>query len=268
MKRNSEAIKTNFQSNEKIPKLLENSSEIQVPHDPNNFDKYRLKGEFFNEDCLTLSKNLLGKYLIRKLTKTLDQNSNTEYLIGRIVEVEAYLGGDDKASHTYNNKLTDRLKAMYMKAGTAYVYNIYGCYCCLNISSKEPGAGVLIRALEPIYGIDIMKIHRHKTASKSLSEKNVLKNLTNGPSKLCISMNITKNVFNQVDLAESDSLWLQDSSELINSLELKNKNFQTVSATRIGINYAGEEAINKLYRFYIKDNIHVSVKSKNPIEIL
>lgn len=72
---------------------------------------------------------------------------------GRIVETEAYLGVDDKACHAYGDKRTERTRAMYMEEGTAYVYQIYGMYNCLNISSSELGGAVLIRALDPVEGI-------------------------------------------------------------------------------------------------------------------
>lgn len=98
-------------------------------------------------DCYAnqLAKDLLGKRLFRVL-------DNGEVLSGRIVETEGYLGEDDKACHSYGGKKTRRTHAMYMSPGTAYVYIIYGMYYCLNISSKDTGGAVLIRALEPIDG--------------------------------------------------------------------------------------------------------------------
>jgi DNA-3-methyladenine glycosylase len=234
----------------KIKKIKSNTIENCVDLIYINHEN-RLREEFFNKKCLDLSKHLLNKYLVRKL-------DDSKYLIGKIVEVEAYLGGSDRASHTYNNKQTDRLKAMYMPAGTAYVYNIYGIYCCLNVSSQEPGAGVLIRALEPVHGFDQMRLLRN------LDETKNAKHLANGPSKLCIAMNITKNLFNQIDLAKSKDMWLQEPI----SAEIKTadkSDLKIVSCKRIGIDYAGEEAMNKLYRFYIQNNVHVSVKSKSEI---
>ncbi|CAF0845495.1 unnamed protein product [Brachionus calyciflorus] len=219
----------------------------------------RLKDDFFNQECLTLCKNLLGKYLIRRI----DDDNKTTHIITKIVEVEAYTGSNDQASHSFNNKQTDRNKAMFMKAGSAYVYNIYGCYCCFNISSKEPGGGVLIRALEPIQGIDLMYQNRIDTI-KGKNKKLNTKDLTNGPSKLCMAVKITKDLFNQVDLATSDFLWLQDKLDIDNEVSQVCK---IIASKRIGIDYAGEEAINKLWRFYIKDNKFVSVKSKEPVEI-
>lgn len=137
-------------------------------------------------------------------------------------------------------------------------------YCCLNISAREPGAGVLIRALEPCYGIELMRRNRNLAAEKNIKE------LTNGPSKLCLAMEITKNGFNEVDLTSSEDMWLQDdlSAELVAaSSEIVSEKFEIVSAKRVGIDYAGDEAINKLYRFYVKGNRFVSVKAKPEVVI-
>ena len=238
---------------------------------PNNtiasyFKIERLDDTFYNYDCIQLSKKLLGKYLVRK-------TADGEYMVGKIVEVEAYLGGScDKASHSYNDKKTDRNMAMYMKPGTAYVYIIYGMYCCLNISSKGDGSGVLIRALEPIFGIDLMKSNRSKndksSSSSSSSYKN-LKNLTNGPSKLCMAMNITKDLFNQADLTKSDCglLWLQDKLDGLNIEKNDQDKIEIVKSKRIGLNpkMVGQEACDLLYRFYIRNNNFVSVKCKNEL---
>lgn len=121
-------------------------------------------------------------------------------------------------------------------------------YCCMNVSAKEAGAGVLIRALEPIHGIETMKSNR--------KQKPDLKTLTNGPSKLCLAFNITKNEFNQTDLESNQDIWIQD------QIGQTTEEFTTIKAKRIGIDYSGEEAINKLYRFYIRNNKFVSIKSK------
>ena len=207
----------------------------------------RLSFDFFDKYCLVLSKDLLGKLLVRRL--------NGNIIRTKIVEVEAYLGGTDSASHSFNNKCTNRNKAMFMPAGTAYVYNIYGMYCCFNVSSKEPGGGVLIRALEPIDQFDVLKKNRNLLEKKSV---NIKKDLTSGPSKLCQALNITKELFNETNLCLNNNLWLEsDENE---------QKFEIVSAKRINIDYAGEEACNKLYRFYIKNNQYVSVIDKNAVD--
>lgn len=220
----------------------------------------RLQSDFYDQKCLDLCKNLIGKYLIRKY----EDESSFNYTVGRIVEVEAYTGTDDPASHSFK-KQTDRNKAMFMKAGTVYVYNIYGCYCCINISSKEPGAAVLIRALEPMHGINRM-INNKNLQSKAKNKNSSEKNLTNGPSKLCMAFNISKTMFDQVDLATNENLWLQDKISADNLRE-ENDEFKIVCAKRIGIDYAGPDAVNKLWRFYIKDNKHVSILSKEQVQL-
>lgn len=146
-------------------------------------------------------------------------------------------------------------------------------YCCLNISAREPGAGVLIRALEPCYGNALMYENRKLGVDKNMKE------LTNGPSKLCQAMAITKSSFNEVDLATSEDMWLQDelsdelkaitsSSEQHLTATTTLTSIEIVSGKRVGIEYAGEEAINKLYRFYVKGNKCVSVKAKPEVTLI
>lgn len=109
----------------------------------------RLTREDFQKQGITLAKYLLGKVICR-------HDGKNGLLSGRIVETEAYLGVIDKACHTFGEKQTERVKPMYMVEGTSYVYSIYGMYFCLNISSSDHGGCVLIRALEPISGNDLM----------------------------------------------------------------------------------------------------------------
>ncbi|KAH9504065.1 hypothetical protein Btru_067665 [Bulinus truncatus] len=171
---------------------------------------------------------------------------------GKIVETEAYLGLEDKAAHSYQGKRTDRNAAMFMTPGTAYVYNIYGMYCCLNISSQGEGCAVLIRALEPIEGLDIMKEHRSKNSSNPSKELKD-RELTNGPSKLCQSLAISKSELNKTDLTTSDRAWLEQGETIPDD--------RIVSATRINIGYA-EEWQDKLLRFYIVDSPCISKRDK------
>lgn len=110
---------------------------------------YKLYEELYNVPCNDLANYLLGKILVRDF--------NDCILKGRIVETECYLGGEDKASHSYNGKQTPRNEPMFMPPGTSYVYMTYGMYYCFNISAAEPGAAVLIRALEPLEGLDCMR---------------------------------------------------------------------------------------------------------------
>lgn len=200
--------------------------------------------EFFGRDTLVVAKELLGKILVREIDGV--------KLKGRIVETEAYIGPIDKACHAYGFKKTPRVEPLYGEPGIAYVYFIYGMYYCFNIISKEKGSpeGVLIRAVEPLEGIDIMSQLRAKKPYDELT-KAQKKNLTNGPGKLCMAFNITKeNTWE--DLTTSDELYIE---EPLNNQE--NIGFEIVETKRVGIDYA-EEAKDFPWRFYIKDSKYVS----------
>lgn len=204
----------------------------------------RLNFMFYNIPCVDLAQKLLGKVICRKL-------DTGEILKGRIVETESYLGTEDKASHSYKGKKTQRNEAMFMKAGTIYVYTIYGMYYCLNISSEGEGAAVLIRSLEPIQGLQIMKSYRSK---KRQNEKELkVKELCNGPSKLCQALDVTK-LLNKDDMTTSNILWIEDGDDICEN--------DIISSKRIGISSAGEEWANKPLRFYIKNNTFVSIRDK------
>lgn len=190
---------------------------------------YRLQRDFFNRNTQVVAKELLGKYLVRK--------TNKGELIGKIVEVEAYLGPNDKACHCYNYKKTEKTKVMYMQPGTIYVYYIYGMYFCLNVITEPEGipCAVFIRQLYPIDGIDLMKENRRAKIGKNY------KNLTDGPSKLCMAMNITKEEFNGKDSCSPNS-------KLFFTLGKKVNDNEIISHKRIGIDYA-EEDKDLLLRF-------------------
>ncbi|CAD5112555.1 DgyrCDS1767 [Dimorphilus gyrociliatus] len=205
-----------------------------------------MKAPFYDIDCKELSRALLGKILVKKI----DCNRHLE---GKIVETEAYIGGPDKASHSYNGKKTPRTEAMFMKPGTAYVYNIYGAYCCFNISSKGEGAAVLIRAIEPLQGLDEMRQNRknHKKASAKLLKP---KEICNGPSKLTLALNITKDNTNKLNLSDPDGdIYIIDDDE---------SKFDIVVCPRIGLKNIEKEWADKPYRYYIKDNPFVSIRNK------
>jgi len=179
----------------------------------------RLTREFFNRKTEIVAKDLLGKYLTRK--------TNMGVIIGKVIEVEAYLGPNDKACHCYNYKKTEKTKVMYMKPGTIYVYYIYGMYFCLNIITETEGmpCAVFIRQLYPIEGIELMKENRKAKIGKNF------KNLVDGPSKLCMAMNITKEEFNGKDSCYSSSkLFFSQGQKIDTNKIILNK--------RIGIDYA------------------------------
>ncbi|SDW89306.1 DNA-3-methyladenine glycosylase [Tepidimicrobium xylanilyticum] len=199
----------------------------------------KLNREFYSRNTLTVAKELLGKVLVH--------NINGEKLKGIIVETEAYLGIRDKAAHAYGGRKTKRVEAMYGLPGTAYVYLIYGLYYCFNIVTEKEGVpeAVLIRAIEPIEGLDLMAKNRFGISYDNLT-KYQKKNLTNGPGKLTRALNIDK-ALNMIDLC-GDRLYLEEGD---------NSEFNIVETTRIGIDYA-EEAKDFPYRFYIQGNSYVS----------
>ena len=141
-----------------------------------------LPRKFYIRPVLTVAKDLLGKVLIRK-----DEN---KILAARIVEVEAYDGKVDKASHSFNGK-TKRNEVMFNEGGYFYVYFTYGAHFCSNVvtGKADHGAAVLIRAVEPLIGIDIMIKNRFNRNLKSEKE---IYNLTSGPGKVCKAFGFTK----------------------------------------------------------------------------
>ncbi|KAF7274075.1 hypothetical protein GWI33_013237 [Rhynchophorus ferrugineus] len=177
----------------------------------------RLVKKDFNISCQEMAFFLLGKILVRQL-------DNGTILKGRIVETECYLGNEDKASKSYNGRRTPANEPMYMPF--------------------EPGAAVLLRSLEPIVGMEEMKQFRQ---GKRASEITKPEKLCDGPSKLCISMDIKKDNCNKLDLGDPDNnmLWVEDDF-LMNPDHLS-----VVKTSRIGIESAGEEWAQKPLRFYI-----------------
>lgn len=202
-----------------------------------------LDKDFFNRDTLEVAKDLLGKTLLRY--------DNDIIYRTKIVETEAYLGVEDRAAHTFNDKKTKRTKIMYEDAGTIYVYQTYGIHFMLNIVTLEKGVpeAVLIRAVEPLNEIDQISINRFGKVYDDLSSYQK-KNLTNGPGKLCKALNIDKNL-NGKNLFK-DEIYIKDSDD----------SPDIVVDKRIGIDYA-KEAVDYPYRFYIKNNPFVSVFKKN-----
>lgn len=192
----------------------------------------KLTQEFYERDTLIVVKELLGKYLVHKTTEGTT--------VGKIVEVEAYIGPEDRAAHSYQGKRTARTEVMFGPGGYAYVYLIYGMYYCFNIVTNKINCpeAILIRALEPVEGIELMK-HRRK--------KEKINNLCSGPGKLCTAMGICKEQNGQS--LTSKTLFLSDEGSILE------KNI--VATPRINIDYAGE-AKDYLWRFSILGNPFVS----------
>ena len=204
----------------------------------------KLPKSFYSRETLEVAQDLLGKILVTEL--------DGKTIAGKIVEVEAYIGPDDKGAHTYGNKKTKRTEAMFEEPGRTYIYLIYGIYNCINAVTNEvdkPEA-VLIRALEPVEGFEEMSLNRFKKSFEELTKRQI-KNLTDGPGKLCMALNIDRSL-NKEDL-NGNKIYIKYPEE--------KETFNILRSKRVGIDYA-EEAIDYLWRFYIEDNKYVSVTNK------
>jgi DNA-3-methyladenine glycosylase len=191
----------------------------------------KLPKEFYlREDVIQISKDLLGKYLYTKIKGKITG--------GMIVETEAYMAPEDKASHAFNNRRTSRTEIFYHDGGISYVYLCYGIHYLFNIITnfKDIPHAVLIRAIEPVEGIDIMVKRRRKTKLGF--------DLTAGPGSTSMSLGITSNQ-NGLDLT-GDTVWLEDKG-----IKIADKNI--IKSPRVGVAYAKEYAA-KPWRFRIKDN--------------
>lgn len=198
--------------------------------------------EFYNRSAVDVAKDLLGKVLVREV--------DGKILKGKIVETEAYIGESDKACHAYNGRRTKRTEPLYGEGGISYIYFIYGLYHCLNVVTREENVAeaVLIRALEPLNEFDYISQIRYKKDFNELT-KTQIKNLANGPSKLCLEYLIDKNL-NEYKLYEKGEIYIE---------EHESEDFEIVETKRIGIDYS-EEAKDFLWRFYIKNNNFISKK--------
>lgn len=196
-----------------------------------------LPKEFFlNSNVAKISQDLLGKILVTKMDQVVT--------MGRIVETEAYDGSMDRACHAFFQKRTERTEVMFKEGGRSYVYLCYGIHHLFNIVTHEPGkaSAVLIRALEPIEGLDEMKLRRKQNNELLLA---------NGPGKVAQAMGITRE-YNDTLLYEEDSpIWIGEHEE--------RKEWDIVRTTRIGVDYAGEDA-QLPWRFYIDNNPYISKK--------
>lgn len=237
-------------------------------------EKKRLPRAFFERDGITVAKKLLGKILVHE--------TSVGTVRGLITEVESYMGEEDKGSHTYGGKRTNRTEPMYHQGGTSYVYLIYGMYSCMNIAAMTEGIpqAVLLRSVVPVDEeskdrmialrmADAERRRRGKTAKgdeirkEETSESRILKgegvmtdtatmqnipsslkkHLADGPGKLCIAMGITRKD-NDVDMVNSPEFYVTEGIE-VSPEEIK-------AGKRIGIDYA-EEAADYLWRFYLED---------------
>ncbi len=192
-----------------------------------------LSRDFFARDTLQVARDLLGRVLVRVL--------DGERLSGRIVEVEAYIGEDDLASHARFGR-TARNAAMYGPPGHAYIYQIYGLHHCLNIVTEAEGfpAAVLIRALEPLEGLERMR-ERRGVADPTL--------LTSGPARLCQAMGIDRRL-DKADMCAPDAVLFVEAGAPVPDV-------QVATGPRVGVQ-GDRRARTAPWRFYLRDHPCVS----------
>ena len=196
----------------------------------------KLPLNFYTRDVHVVAKELLGKYFVRV--------SNKKTLAGKIVEVEAYDGRVDQAAHTFNGK-TKRNQIMFEGGGNLYVYFTYGIHFCANVVTGKinEGTAVLLRAMEPVEGIDQMAVNRFN--KKEISEKQKI-NLANGPGKICQAFHIQR-IDNETPLTGNE-IFILDAPKL--------RSNQITTSTRIGI----KKSVDLPWRYYIKNNPYISKK--------
>lgn len=195
----------------------------------------KLPREFYTgPDVLTVARELLGRLLVVR-------GPRRTRVSGLIVETEAYRGPEDRASHAYRGRRTDRTRTMYAIGGTAYVYLVYGMYHQFNVVTnvEDVPHAVLVRALEPVEGIDLMRRRRRGRPDRSL---------TSGPGKLCLALGIDRGL-DRADLL-GERVWIEEGRGRIPRSAI-------AAGPRVGIDYAGEWA-DKPWRFWIRRSPFVS----------
>ena len=194
----------------------------------------RLTRSFYRRPVIRVARALLGQRLVRVV--------DGQRLAGIIVETEAYLGLPDRAAHTYTGRRTARNASMWLDGGHAYIYFTYGMHHCLNVVTEREGypAAVLIRALEPLEGIEEMRVRRGGCSDLPL---------TSGPARLCQALGIDR-WFDGVDLCAPDALLFLEEDALI-----PDDNIAT--GPRIGVR-GDEVAVTIPWRFYVRDSRYIS----------
>lgn len=195
-----------------------------------------LSRRFYRRDAVTVARALLGQRLVRVC--------HGGRVAGIIVETEAYLGVADKAAHTCNGRRTPRNKSMWGDGGHAYVYFTYGLHHCVNIVAGRAGdpVAVLLRALEPVEGLDIM--YTRRTGARRDRD------LCSGPAKLAKALAIDREL-DGLDLTGDAAMYVERARRRPVPAD------QIIAAPRIGIDYAGVWAHRRL-RFYLRDNPYIS----------
>ena len=196
----------------------------------------KLKKNFYQRELLKVARELLGKILVK--------SEKSKTLAGKIVELEAYHGDFDQAAHSYVG-ITNRNKIMFEAGGYLYVYFTYGAHHCCNVVTGKKGQGtaVLIRAVEPVSGIDLMIKNRF---GRKLKNDREIYNLTSGPGKLCKAFGIDRS-HSGIDLTGKEIFILDN-----NKIPKKEMGI----STRIGIT----RSTDLPWRFFIKNNLYLSRK--------
>lgn len=194
--------------------------------------------DFFGRPTLTIARAMLGQLLVREI--------EGQRLVGRIVETEAYIGSEDTACHASKGR-TPRTEVMFGPPGHAYIYLVYGLHYMLNLTTEAVGfpAAVLIRAIEPLAGLPVMRRYRHKADCLAIEPVN----LTNGPGKLCQALAIDKTL-NMIDLTAGQTLWLEQGEPI--------PNLAIAVGPRVGIAYADPHDRAAPWRFWLRNNRFVS----------
>jgi DNA-3-methyladenine glycosylase len=198
----------------------------------------KLERDFYTRaDTLRVARELLGKRLVVP-------DVGGRRVSGRIVEVEAYLGAEDRAAHSFGGRRTRRTETMYAVGGTAYVFFVYGMHHQFNVVTGPEGRphAVLVRAVEPEEGVELMKERRPVAKEREL---------TSGPGKLCRALGIDLS-FDGEDLTGGARAWIEDAGAKLKLAEI-------ASGARIGVDYAGDDAL-KPWRFWVNGNVYVSRK--------
>lgn len=196
----------------------------------------KLPREFYTrKNVLEVARDLLGKKLVVP-------HKNGSRVAGIIVETEAYRGPEDRASHAYSGRRTQRTETMYGIGGTAYVYFVYGMYHQFNVVTniKDVPHAILVRAVEPVEGLDLIRRRRRGRPECEL---------TSGPGRLCLALGIDRGL-DKADLL-GERVWIEEGMSISPR--------QIARGPRVGIDYA-EEWVSKPWRFWVKDNPFVSRK--------
>lgn len=198
----------------------------------------KLPRDFYTRsNVLEVARDLLGKTLVVPAR-------NGARVAGIIVETEAYRGPEDRASHAYNGRRTNRTETMFGLGGTAYVYFVYGLYNQFNVVTnvEDVPHAILVRAVEPTEGLDIMRRRRRGRSEYEL---------TSGPGRLCLALGIDRTL-DKADLL-GERVWIEEGISISPR--------QLARGPRIGIDYA-ENWIEKPWRFWVRDNPFVSKPNK------